>query len=340
MGTTQKLQDNLRANSRLITQHKADSRFHSYVLFEKADNFRDSFQTVLNEGDVDAILIHATDQLSSRVDLIAEARNRGIGVYCWDADLVEGSLVNVTVKNGVVGSELFYMAYNDMYDGKKPFSAASAGWFSMPYMNERTYTWDTIAEVLPQASFYADEDVSAMGLQYGSAYAAYQTTQAWNAKTPLKDNIDCILACCDDVVYGLVEGIKATGDTTGEFTRCATTEGGDTALTYLRNNTPLKYVYCQPYELEAYSVCEIIKQIQIDGLNPGDADCLLTAPGQSYFVDGVVATMDTVPAVGNEYHAIFNYYGGDPEDPKAWWNWDTEEYPNGCLAESQYEANF
>ena len=90
-----------------------------YVLFEKADNFRDSFQTVLNEGDVDAILIHATDQLSSRVDLIAEARNRGIGVYCWDADLVEGSLVNVTVKNGVVGSELFYKIQEFVANGEK-----------------------------------------------------------------------------------------------------------------------------------------------------------------------------------------------------------------------------
>ena len=311
-----------------------------YVLFEKPDNFRDSFQAILNEGDVDAILIHATDNLNSRADLIAEARKRGIGVYAWDADVAPGIITNVQQAGGNIAVDLFYAMYRDIYDGSEPFTIATLEWPSMYFFNERSYPWNALGDAIPQCKTVAREDISAVALQYGSAYSAYQTVLAWESKYDLSESIKAINGLCDDAVYGAVEAVKATGDLHGEYTKVSTTEGGDTALTYLRSNSPLKYVYCQPYELMTYNVCEIIKEIQIDGLNPGDAGCILSKAGTPYYVQGTVVTEDTCPAVGVEYHSIFNYYGGNPDDTDAWWNWDTEEFPNNTVADSQYESNF
>ena len=67
---------------------------------------------------------------------------------------------------------------------------------------------------------------------------------------------------------------------------------------------------------------EIIDDIQVKGLNPGDEGCLLTKAGTAVYATGLVITPDNVPAVGTPIHEVFDYYGMDPEDPDAWFNWD------------------
>ena len=99
-------------------------------------------------------------------------------------------------------------------------------------------------------------------------------------------------------------------------------DGGSQAWAYIRNNTPLRYSYAVPDELFIHQVLELIDQIQVQGLNPGDEGCLISRAGETIYCEGIVIDRDNVPAVGTNIHAVFDYYGGDPDDEDAWYNWN------------------
>lgn len=305
------------------------------VLFEKADNFRDSFQTVMNGG-ADAIIIHATDALSSREDLLTEAREKGIGIYCVDADLAEGVITNVTCQNGTVATSLFYKMVNDA--GGKAMTIGVLNWLSMPYLAERSNVFAAMADSYANTTLLSNDDLSAT--TYGTSYEAYTTVNAWESQYDLSESVDAVFCVVDDAVPGAVEAIKMSGDTTGENTFALAPEGGDVTWTYLRQNSPLKYVYNQPYDLYAYQICEVIKAIQIDGLNPGDEGCPLEKAGTMIFCEGTISTRENCPQVGDNIHSVFNYYGGDPDDPEAWYNWSSEDYSAWVVNEGETEVDF
>ena len=39
------------------------------------------------------------------------------------------------------------------------------------------------------------------------------------------------------------------------------------------------------------------------------------------FCNGAIISPDNVPEVGASVHAVMDFYGGDPDDPDAWYNW-------------------
>ena len=58
-------------------------------------------------------------------------------------------------------------------------------------------------------------------------------------------------------------------------------DGGAQAWSYIRDNTPLKYSYAQPFELYVHNVFEIINSTQVLGANPGDDGSMILASGET-----------------------------------------------------------
>ena len=117
------------------------------------------------------------------------------------------------------------------------------------------------------------------------------------------------------------EAIIQSGDVHGENTFVSGMDGDELAYNYIRNNTPYKYTYSQPFELYTHKICEVVDQIQVQGLNPGDEGCMIQYAGETVYSTGIVTGPSNCPEVGANIHSVFDYYGGNPEDLEAWYNW-------------------
>ena len=84
----------------------------------------------------------------------------------------------------------------------------------------------------------------------------------------------------------------------------------------------MRYTYSQPFELYTHNLFEIIAQIQQEGLKPGDDGCSISNWGDTVYASGHVTTRENVPEIGQSVHAVFDYYGMDPEDEETWFNWE------------------
>ena len=125
----------------------------------------------------------------------------------------------------------------------------------------------------------------------------------------------------EQYTMGACEAVMAAGKTVDDIF-CVGIDGGRQCWSYIRNGDPMKYSYAQGFELQMHSLCNIIDQIQVKGLNPGDPGCDVSAPQSMLFFRGGIVTKDNVPAVGTSVHQAFDYYDPDEKDPeKAWWNW-------------------
>ena len=283
-------------------------------VFEKADNFRDAFLNMVNQ-DVDAIVICNTESMDSRVDLIAMAREKGIGVYCNDNQVVEGAIANTTMPSGVAALEIGYKIGED-HDWD--LNMAVLNYKTGQVHLERAYPFEGLLNgVYPNYTLLAEGDASS-GTQ-GSSQACFEFTQAWLQK--YGDDLNGIFATCDEMAFGAVEAIVQSGDTTGEKCFVTGIDGGNQAWRYIRENTPFQYCYSQPFELFTHKLFEIIDQIQVQGLNPGDEGCDISRIGQAVYSTGMIVTRDNVPEVGASVHEVYGYYGGDPDDASAWYNW-------------------
>ena len=120
---------------------------------------------------------------------------------------------------------------------------------------------------------------------------------------------------------GAAEVIKANGDPNGEKCFVIGIDGGKQSWAYIRDDSPLKYSYAQPMELFAHQVSELVRQIQIEGMNPGDPGCLLDKAGNAIYTEGTIVTKDNVPAIGTSIHSAFDYYDASVTGEAAWWDW-------------------
>ncbi len=275
---------------------------------------RDTFLNLMNQ-DVDAIIFENCSYMESYADIVAEARNKGIGVYCNDNQVIDGVISNCTMPNGVASMQLFYQIGPDL------------GWdINMGVIHdnnsqvhiERTYPVMSFADgVYPNVKLLAQEDIKSV--TYPDIQASYEFAKTWMSQYGSEMNL--IYTSWDLMGAGAAEAVIQAGDPHGEKTVVAGIDGGNTAWMYIRNNTPLKYTYSQPFEQFTHNVFEIIDQIQVKGLNPGDEGCSIAKAGDTLFFEGFVTTAANVPEIGQPIHAVFDYYGMDPDDPDAWFNW-------------------
>lgn len=273
--------------------------------------FRDIVQAYVNQN-VDAIIINCMPMLALK-DLIVKAREKGIGVYNQDSQLVTGVISNVTQPNGVVALELFYKVGEDLkWEGK----IAVIGFPAFQVCVERTEPIKAIITAYPTLELVGEEFCEIGGAP--ERQQAYDFTKRWITK--YGKDLKVVVSAWDGGAVGAANAIKASGfDQTQIFS--IGIDGGSETWAYLRDKTPFKYSFAQPFELYQHNVFELIDQMQIKGLKPGDEGCVIGRYGETIYEKGRVVSTDSVPDVGSSVHEVFNYYGEDPNDLDAWYNW-------------------
>lgn len=307
------------SNARSLQQAQIECAHRGWELIECImdgdSQFRDTFQNLMNQG-VDTIIIGNMMDMDAKADLIVEARNAGIGVYNNDNQLVSGIISNVTMPNGVAAMMLAYeLGADSLWD----MNIGVIQDQSIQVHHERTSPVIGLLEsaAYPNFNLLAQEDVRTSESSYSQV--VYDYTQAWLLK--YGEELDCVFTTWDGLGFSIAEAISQMGDTTGENTKVVAFDGGSDAWAYVRNNTPFQMTYSQPFELFTHTMFEIINQIQVEGMNPGDEGCIISKSGDTVYNDGIVTTRKNCPEIGANIHEVFDYYGGNPDDPDAWYNW-------------------
>ena len=282
------------------------------VVYENEQDLRDKFLNLINQ-DVDAIVTFSLTNMESKQDIVAQARNAGIGFYNTDCTVVDGVICNSTMPNGLAAAELMYaMGEDGMWsDGLAVLTKRS---IQVHY--ERTDVMKAIANCYSTTNVLAEQDIAAAG--YDELQAANDFARTW--VTQYGDQLTGIITSTDYFACPIAEALTQAGVTDEVWV--SGFDGGSQAWAYIRNNTPLRYSYAVPDELFIHQVLELIDQIQFKGMNPGDEGCLISRVGETIYCEGIVIDRDNVPAVGTNIHEVFDYYGGDPADEDAWYNWN------------------
>ena len=306
---------NSEATHRSINQAEIEAAHRGWELvtlvYEEENNFRDSFQNLMNQG-VNAIIMGSGSGQQAKADLYVAGRKAGIGIYCNDNQVVDGIVSNCTQPNGVAGMQLFYKIGED-YNWDLSICVIEGR--NQQLMIERVDPVIALIEsgAYPDLELLSVQDYSASGM--AAAQSCYEIAQAWIQK--YGEDLDMIYTGADTFGVNSAEAIAQAGEQDNIFS-CGI-DGGNRAFAYLRSDSPFKYSYCQPFELYTHNVFEIIDAIQIRGLNPGDAGCPIAKAGETLTSTGYVCTPATCPAVGDIIHKGFDYY--DETNANAWYNW-------------------
>ncbi|MBQ6798904.1 MAG: substrate-binding domain-containing protein [Oscillospiraceae bacterium] len=286
--------------------------------YKTADNFEATFQSGINQG-CDAIVLVNTASAAQWADLYNKAREQGIGIYSLDQGY-GGYIAGACSPGYTMMAELVYQVGSD-YNWDLECAVIRAD----NQQGSRDRTFPLLGffdyEAYPDMNLVVTEDVSAISpVVGGSMMAGLEVGKTWMEKYGTE--IECVFSYGDNSAMGMAEAIMATGDTTGENTFVVGIDGGKQSWSYIRNGEPLKYSYAQGFELQAHMIAEIIDQIQVQGLNPGDEGCDVAKSHSMLFVKGGIVTIDNVPEVGTSIHQAFDYYDPTVTDPEAaWWNW-------------------
>jgi len=97
-------------------------------------------------------------------------------------------------------------------------------------------------------------------------------------------------------------------------------DGGSATYQLIREGGPFVASISQPFELYTHNVFEAIAQIE-SGIMPGDAGSIIPKDSRTIYSTPVLTDDANCPEPGTSIHAVFNFYGGDPDDADAWYNW-------------------
>lgn len=303
------------SQSRSIYQAGIEAAHRGWTLldmnFNNDSEWPDLMKSAINQG-VDAIILGSTETMDAKTDLIAQARNAGIGVYCNDNQVVSGVIMNSTMPNGSAAMDLIYKIMDD-YNYTANVGIITVG--NVQVHIERT---DPIAAVCGVYSNMKVVDKFDLSSYSGDPQTgAYDAATSWFQK--YGTDLTGVIASCDFVGMPAAEAAQAAGASVNPNFFVAGIDGGSSAWSYIRQGGYYKYCYSQPFELFTHKVFEVIDQLQAKGLNPGDVGCDITHAGQTLYSVGKVVTLDNCPKVGESIHSAFSYY--DPSDTAAWYNW-------------------
>jgi len=274
------------------------------------DEHRNVMQNFIAQ-DVDAIIVGNMSTLPLK-DLYIKARNKGIGVYNVDTQLQPGAVANVTQPNGLAALKLFYKVCEDM------LWEARIAIITVPHVQvnvERTEPIKGIIKVYPGLELVGEEFIAG---DMPARQQAFNYANTWIQK--FGDDLDIIIGSWDGAAVGAANAIRQAGYDSSEIFSTGI-DGGNETWTFIRQGTPFKYNFAQPFELYQHDTFELIEQIQVRGLQPGDDGCIISRYGETIYREGHVVTQSNVPDSGVSVHAAFDFYGGDPDDPDAWYNW-------------------
>lgn len=281
------------------------------IVYNSDSEWADLFKNLINQ-DVDAIILGSTESMEAKIDLIAEARNKGIGVYSNDNQVVPGVIMNSTMPNGVAAMSLIYTIGNDIgWSGKIAFATAA----TIQVHNERIIPIQDICDIYANMEV-ADTIDSTAGGSDPATYAS-DSAKAWFQKYGTE--LTGIIGSCDFFAMPCAEAAQQAGDLVNPDLFVAGIDGGSDAWSYIRSGGYFKYSYAQPFEMFTHKVFEVVDQIQVQGLNPGDDGCLISEVGEVLYSEGLVITQDNVPEVGANINSVFDYYTDDEDE---WYNWE------------------
>lgn len=284
---------------------------YQVINYETSDNFRQYFQNAINQNP-SAIIIGITQSFDSYQDLVAAAREAGIGVYSNDNSVIDGVISNSTMDN----AEAAQMIMDQVYADHASLNACVYELAQSEVVTTRSDAAKAWIEGKEDVTLLSSMDLASTG---DLNTAGFTLTETWLQQ--YGQDLDFIFCCADTPAMSAAEAIIKSGDTSGEKTYVAGVDGGSASWNYIRNNTPLKYTYSQPFEYFTHQTFEIINQIQVEGMNPGGQGCLIAKAGDTVTATGIVTTTDNVPAIGDTISSVFDYYGENPEDSDAWYNW-------------------
>jgi ABC-type sugar transport system substrate-binding protein len=287
------------------------------VYAQTDEDRRNGLNNLINQN-VDAI-IFANMPMVPLKDLIIEARERGIGTYNVDTELVPGIIANVTQPNGIAGLSTFYpIAEKLNWEGNFAIITVPP----IPVNTERTEPVKAlINNVYPGLTLLGEEYIDP---NQDVREQAFNFTKRWITK--YGDKLDVIFSSWDGGAKAAANAIEQAGYTRDQIFSVGI-DGGSETWSMIRKGTPFKYSYAQPFELYDHVMFDLIEQIQIQGIMPGDEGSMISNYGQTIYKEGRLITPENVPQPGQSVHAVFDYYGGDPDDPYAWYNWQEEGGP-------------
>ena len=301
---------------RLVEQCKLEcaQRGYEYVdgLFEQEADARDVWKTLINEG-CDVIIATQMDNFASYTDMIEETRNAGIGLYSCMWGVTDGIIADATLPGGIAAMELAYYI-GQKYNFNAGVAILTAAGFQVHLERGRAFE-GILNGVYPDYKCLDFQDVGGIDV---SLQNCYDFTQAW--KQQYGDELKVIFASNDAFAISAAEAIIASGDPTGEKTITAAIEGGNDAWAVIREDGPFKISYAQPTEQFMHETMELVEQIQVKGLNPGDEGCSISKVGETRYFTGGIVTSDNLPEPGSSIHSVYPYYT-EPENPDAWYNW-------------------
>lgn len=272
---------------------------------------REAFMNFLSQ-DVDAIVCTYV-HMEALADLVVQARKQGIGVYCSDTELRPGVLVDVTSGQGVGAAKMAYWGMNQLdYKGKVAVITYSVEQAE----RERRDVILGLLKNYPGMEVVENQDLT----DGADPRIAYDYVTNWVTK--YGDDLDWICAICDNFAMGAHRAVLTNGFTRDQIFVTGI-DGGNTAYAVMMEdyeNGPFYATSSQPFEWYTHHVFEAIEEVQVKGILPGEKGSFIPLSrmvlGEQY-----ITTTDDILPNGTSIHAMFNYYGGDPKDPNAWYNW-------------------
>ena len=275
---------------------------------------RATLETLIRKN-VDAIVITYFD-MEAVADLVIKAREKGIGVYNLDTEGRPGVILNVTQNNAVAGSIIAYWGLHRM-NLRGNVAILSAKWH---ILRRRGYAAATLFERdFPAVKLLAEEFL----IMEGYPERAYNTASNWMTK--YGNELDWIFGAWDIPGIYAARAVEQAGFTRDDIFITGI-DGGSQAYSMIRKGTPFAACISQPFELYAHTLFEAIEEVQVKGIKPGTSRSMV--PQSAVIYQTPVLTDETnCPKPGDSIHSVFNFYGGNPKDMNAWYNWKEKGGP-------------
>jgi len=284
-----------------------DWEFIDAMTVRDAAQQRETMETLIQKN-VDAIVIIYWD-MEAIADLILKAAEQGIGVYCVDTELKPGVIVSCTQNNAVAGALMTYWGIQRLNERGK-VAIMSGKWH---IMRRRAYVAATLFERdWPAVELVAEEFLPLVGYED----SAFNVAVNWMTK--YGNDLDWIFAGWDTPGQYAARAIEQAGFDKDDIFVTGI-DGGSAVYSMIRSGSPFVATVSQPFEYYVHTVFEVINQVEM-GIGPDHPDSLVP-PGRVIYATPYLTDETNVPEPGTSIHAVFGYYGMDPDDPDAWFNW-------------------
>ena len=270
---------------------------------------RNAVENLISKN-VDAIIID-NFEIRQFPDLVLKARQKGIGVYCLDTPMVPGVIAETTLPNGIFSAEMAYWGLDKIQE-KGGFCLI--GYETTDWGVQRTFPIKILMEkCFPGIQFLAYDTPD------NERYIddSFQIASAWLQRFGKK--IRWIHTPFDGIAMPVARAVEQAGFTRDDI-MVTGIDAGIEACQMIKDGSPLVATYGQFFEAYAHYICEVIQEVQVEGIMPGSSKSMIPTSGIMRF-PGILVDESNAPADGQTAYSVHEYDGLEPKDPEAWVNW-------------------